>query len=96
MFFEKKKPEPTTNYGKIIAITTAAVAGACAVAFFVYKLVVKFQENAVYEEDLCEGCPLADECDGECPVEELTEEEAEVLVEEEAVEAVEATEEAAE
>ena len=88
MFFEKKKPEPTTNYGKIIAITTAAVAGACAVAFFVYKLVVKLQENAVYEEDLCEGCPLADECDGECPIEELVEEIEEKEATEEATEEV--------
>ena len=89
MFFEKKKPE-TPNYGKIVAITTAAVAGTCAVAYFVYKLVVKLQENAVYEEDLCEGCPLADECDGECPIEELVEE----IEEEEATE--EATEEVTE
>lgn len=80
MFFQKKK---TPNYGKIIAITTAAVAGACAVAYFVYKLILKLKENELYEEDLCEGCPLADECDGECPVEEFVEEEAEA----EAVEA---------
>ena len=72
------KPKKKTNYGKIIAITTAAVAGACAVSFFVYKLVVKLKEReAEYEDDLCEGCPLADECDGECPIEELVEETAE-------------------
>ena len=81
LFVQKKK---TPNYGKIIAITTAAVAGACAVSFFVYKLVVKLKEKeAEYVEDLCEGCPIADECDGECPIEELVEEEAT----EEAVEA---------
>lgn len=75
LFFRKKKK---TNYGKIIAITTAAVAGACAVSFFVYKLVIKLKEReAEYEDDLCDGCPLADECDGECPIEELVEEETE-------------------
>lgn len=76
LFFQPKKKK--TNYGKIVAITTAAVAGACAVSFFVYKLVVKLKErDAEFEDDLCEGCPLADECDGECPIEELVEETAE-------------------
>ena len=89
MFIEKQKK---ANVGKIIGITTAAVAGACAVSYFVYRLVLKLKEKEVeFEEDLCEGCPLADECDGECPIEELVEETAE----EEAVEA-EATETPAE
>ena len=80
MLFIKKKKTP--NYGKIIAITTAAVAGACAVSYFVYKLVVKLKEQEYCEDDLCEGCPLADECDGECPIEELvTEEEDEEATE---------------
>lgn len=86
MLFIKKKKTP--NYGKIIAITTAAVAGACAVSYFVYKLVVKLKEQEAYDDDdLCEGCPLADECDGECPIEELVDEE---VAEEVAAEAVEA------
>ncbi|MBR2908030.1 MAG: hypothetical protein IKC26_08340 [Clostridia bacterium] len=85
MLFIKKKKTP--NYGKIIAITTAAVAGACAVSYFVYKLVVKLKEQDAYEDDLCEGCPLADECDGECPIEELVEEEATEEATEEAAEA---------
>jgi len=80
LFFKKKE---TPNYGKIIGITAAAVAGACAVSYFVYKLVVKLKEKeAAYDEDLCEGCPLADECDGECPIEELVEETEEEATEE--------------
>ena len=87
LFVVKKKKTP--NYGKIIGITAAAVTGACAVAFFTYKLVLKLKEKeAAYDEDLCEGCPIADECNGECPIEELTVEE-----EAPAEEAVEATEE---
>ena len=79
LFFRKKKK---TNYAKIIAITAAAVAGACAVSFFVYKLIIKLKEReAEYEDDLCDGCPLADECDGECPIEELVEEETEAVAE---------------
>ena len=82
MFFEKKKK---SSVGKVIGITTAAVAGACAVSYFVYRLVLKLKEKeAEYEEDLCEGCPLADECDGECPIEELVEETVEEEVAEEA------------
>jgi hypothetical protein len=88
LFFKKKE---TPNYGKIIGITVAAVAGACAVSYFVYKLVLKLKaKEAEYDEDLCEGCPLADECDGECPIEELVEE----IEDEEATE--EATEEVTE
>ena len=56
-FFKKK-----TNYGKIIAISVAAVAVASAVAFVVYKLVKKYSEDLVYEcDDLldeCEDCDL--------------------------------------
>ncbi len=57
-FFEKKKE---TNYGKIIAISIAAVAVASAVAFVVYKLVRKYTEDLVYDcDDLLDEC---DECD---------------------------------
>ena len=65
-FFKKKSP----NYGKIIAITLAAVAGACAVAFVIYKLVKKYTEDIVYDcDDLLDEC---DDCDLAC--DELCEE----------------------
>lgn len=55
-FFKKK-----TNYGKIVAISVAAVAVASAVAFVVYKLVKKYSEDLVYEcDDLLDEC---DDCD---------------------------------
>ena len=73
MFFKKK-----TNYGKIIAITVAAVAAASAIAFVVYKLIKRYTEDLVYDCD-----DLLDECD-DC---ELVIEDAEVA--EEAVEAAE-------
>ncbi len=53
-FFKKKK----TNYGKIVAITVAVVAGVSAVAFVVYKLIKKYTEDLVYDCD-----DLLDECD---------------------------------
>ena len=56
--FKKK-----TNYGKIVAISVAAVAVASAVAFVVYKLVKKYQDEAIYD-DLLDGCDC--ECDCEC------------------------------
>ena len=81
MLFIKKKKTP--NYGKIIAITAAVVTGACAVSYFVYKLILKLKEIELCDDNLCDGCPLADECDGECPIEELvTEEPAEAPAEE--------------
>ena len=56
-FFKKKK----TNYGKIIAITVACVAGAAAIAFVVYKLIKKYTEDLVYDcDDLLDEC---DDCD---------------------------------
>ncbi|MBQ8140389.1 MAG: hypothetical protein IJ038_01695 [Clostridia bacterium] len=65
-FFKKK----STNYGKIIAITLAAVAGVCAVAFVIYKLVKKYSEDLVCDcDDLldeCDDCDLLDDADGEC------------------------------
>ena len=76
-FFNRKK----TNYGKIVAITLACVAGACAVAFVVYKLIKKYTEDLVYDCD-----DLLDECD-EC---DIAIEDAEEVEEEAEVEAVEA------
>ena len=56
-FFNKKK----TNYGKIVAISVAAVAVASAIAFVVYKLIRKYTEDLVYDcDDLLDEC---DECD---------------------------------
>ena len=59
MHFFKKK----TNYGKIIAISIAAVAVASAVAFVIYKLIKKYSEDLVYDcDDLldeCEDCEFA-------------------------------------
>ena len=66
MWFQKKK----TNYGKIIAITLAAVAGATAIAFVVYKLVKKYTEEVALDcddfLDECEACELAEEGEEEC------------------------------
>ena len=57
MFFQKKK----TNYGKIVAISVAAVAVASAIAFVVYKLIKKYTEDLVYDcDDLLDEC---DDCD---------------------------------
>lgn len=58
MHLFKKK---STNYGKIIAISVAAVAVASVVAVVVYKLIKKYKEEAVYD-DLLEDC----ECDYDC------------------------------
>lgn len=56
-FFRKKK----TNYGKIIVITLAVVAGVSAIAFVIYKLVKKYTEDLVYDcDDLLDEC---DDCD---------------------------------
>jgi len=55
--FKKKSP----NYGKIIAISVAAVAVATIVAIVIYKLVKKYKEETVYD-DLLEDC----ECDCDC------------------------------
>ena len=72
--FQKK-----TNYGKIVAITLAAVAGVSAIAFVVYKLIKKYTEDLVYDCD-----DLLDECD-ECDF--VIEDEEEAEAEEEVVEA---------
>ena len=66
-FFQKKK----TNYGKIVAITLAVVAGVSAIAFVVYKLIKKYTEDLVYDcDDLldeCEDCDIAiEDADDEC------------------------------
>lgn len=57
--FKKK----STNYGKIVAISVAAVAAASAVAFVVYKLIKKYKDETVYD-DLLEDCDC--ECDCDC------------------------------
>lgn len=70
-FFQKKK----TNYGKIVAISVAAVAVASAIAFVVYKLIKKYTEDLVcdcddlLDDECCECCDLE--------LEEACEEEAE-------------------
>ena len=43
--------EKKTNYGKIIAITLAVIAGACAIAYAVMKLYRKFFVVKDAEED---------------------------------------------
>lgn len=67
--FKKK-----TNYGKIIAISVAAVAVASVVAFVVYKLIKKYTDDLV-----CDCDDLLDEC--ECDDCELVLDEAEEAVE---------------
>ncbi len=68
MWFQKKK----TNYGKIIAVTVAVVAGASAIAFVIYKLIKKYTADLVLDcddfLDECDECDLAiddaDDCEG--------------------------------
>ena len=59
--FKKK----STNYGKIIAISVAALAVASAVAFVVYQLIKKYKEEAIYD-DLLEDCDCECDCDCDC------------------------------
>ena len=73
MWFQKKK----TNYGKIIAITVAVVAAASAIAFVVYKLIKKYNEEAIYE-DLLDDCDCDCDCECECDC-DCDEAEAEVV-----------------
>lgn len=64
------KKDGRTNYGKIIAITLAVVAGACAVIWFALKLYRKYclLECDDYDElDELAGDGLFDECT-ECEV----------------------------
>ncbi|MBR2370828.1 MAG: hypothetical protein IKA82_02285 [Clostridia bacterium] len=81
----KKK---TTNYGKIIAITVAAVAGACAVAYFLVKLYEKHIACKLALEDYDDDCicelDLDDDCDCECEL--CNPEDVEVEVVEDVVE----------
>ena len=70
-FFKKK-----TNYGKIIAISIAVVAAASAIAFVVYKLIKKYQDDIAYDCD-----DLLDECDCDCDLELDEADEAEVVAE---------------
>ncbi len=82
-FFCKKKK---TNYGKIVAITLACVAGACAVGFFLFKLYEKYvacklvlDDDCICDDD-CEG--NCDECECECCDEGTEEVEAETVADE--------------
>ena len=69
-FFNKKK----TNYGKIIAISVAAVAVASAVAYVVYRLIKKYTEDLVYDcDDLLDECEDCDVIIDEEDVEEIAE-----------------------
>ena len=68
-FFKKK-----TNYGKIIAVSIAVVAAASAIAYVVYKLIKKYQDDMVYDCD-----DLLDECDCDCDLELDEADEAEVV-----------------
>ena len=69
-FFKKKK----TNYGKIVAITLAVVAGVSAIAFVVYKLIKKYTEDLVYDcDDLLDECEECDVCIDEAEEEEACE-----------------------
>lgn len=57
----------TPNYGKIIAITLAVVAGACAVIWFALKLYRKYcllECDYDYDEELDEDGLFEGECDG--------------------------------
>ena len=70
-FFQRKK----TNYGKIVAISVAAVAVASAVAYVIYKLIKKYTEELVCDcDDLLDG-----ECCCDCELDEACEAEAEVV-----------------
>ncbi|MBQ7337874.1 MAG: hypothetical protein IJW40_05400 [Clostridia bacterium] len=64
--------EKKTNYGKIIAITAAAVAGACAIIWFALKLYRKYCLLDKYDyDDEFSDLPDADfdaMADGECEV----------------------------
>ncbi len=63
MFFKKKE---TPNYGKIIAITLACVAGACAVAclvYFLFQKMFRFCDKCDCDEEFLDE----DDC-GDCEV----------------------------
>ncbi|MBQ7320315.1 MAG: hypothetical protein IJW97_09110 [Clostridia bacterium] len=74
------KKENSTNYGKILAITGAVVAGACAVIWFALKLYRKYclLDNYAYDDDFSDlpEDDFGSVVDGECEV-VLEEEEAE-------------------
>ena len=80
-----KKKE--TNYGKIIAITVAAVAGVCAVAYVLVKLYEKHIACKLalddYDDCICE-LDLDDDC--ECELCKDADDEVEVEVIEDEVE----------
>lgn len=80
---KKKK----TNYGKIIAITVAAVAGACAVAYFLFKLYEKHIACKLTLDDYDDDCICELDLDDDCDCELCDPEDVEVEVVEEPVEA---------
>lgn len=90
-FFCRKKK---TNYGKIAAITVACVAGACAVAFFLFKLYEKYVAHKLVLDDNCvcdADCDCnCDECECECVCDDAADEVEAETVEAEAVEAEDA------
>ncbi len=60
--------ERRTNYGKIIAITIAVVAGFTAIAYVVYKFYVKALSKVYENEEDCNDLFIEedDACDCEC------------------------------
>ena len=60
--------EKRTNYGKIIAITLAVVAGFTAIAYIAYKFYVKTLSKVYEEDDDCNDLFLEenDNCECEC------------------------------
>mgnify|MGYP003292627149 CR=1 FL=1 len=71
----RREPE-RPNYGKIIAISVAAVAVASAIAFVIYKLIKKYTEELVCDcDDLLDDECCCDECSEETNVELNNEEE---------------------
>ena len=58
--------EKKTNYGKIIAITLAVVAGFAAIAYIVYKFYVKALAKAYENEEDCDDLFLEEDDNCEC------------------------------
>ena len=59
--------EKRTNYGKIIAITLAVVAGFTAIAYVVYKFYVKALSKVYENEEDCDDLFLEeDDCECDC------------------------------
>ncbi|MBO5898661.1 MAG: hypothetical protein J6R04_06595 [Clostridia bacterium] len=82
MMSEKRE---STNIGKIIAITLAVVAGACAVIWFALKLYRKYcllecdyaeEQEELFDDDVCDCEVVVEENEPEA-LEEVSEEPAE-------------------